>query len=226
MTHSQVLRRKIELMEPRLAAAAGKLWNHPELKEFFGEYLISVHCIIRATSPSMRIAAQCAQALAESDPVAAKLAEYYARHSREEEDHDDWTLDDIESLGIDRSQVLDRVPSPTVASLVGAQYYWAYHCHPIAYMGYAAVLEGPASAEFLEQTVQRTGLPRKAFETQFMHAALDPHHIQAFNDTLDSLPLTSRHTAIAGVSALHSAHMLTCFFEEIVESYELSKVTL
>jgi len=93
-------------------------------------------------------------------------------------------------------------------------------------MGYAAVLEGPASAEFLEQTVQRTGLPRKAFETQFMHAALDPHHIQAFNDTLDSLPLTSRHTAIAGVSALHSAHMLTCFFEEIVESYELSKVTL
>ena len=35
-----------------------------------------------------------------------------------------------------------RPPAPAVAALVGAQYYWVLHHHPVALLGYIGLLEG------------------------------------------------------------------------------------
>jgi hypothetical protein len=220
LTHSQALRRKLDLLREPLGAAAGAVWHHPHLAELFPEFLFAVHGVIRATEPSMRTAAECARARAATDPVAAGIADYLAEHAVEEADHDDWLLDDIEALGISRRDVLRRMPSPAIARLVGSQYYWAYHHHPVAYLGYIAVLEGPATVEFLTSVVERTALPRAAFRTQFLHARLDPHHVEHFEQLLDGLPLAPEHVDLIGVSALTSADLLREVYNEVVEQFD------
>jgi len=41
---------------------------------------------------------------------------------------------------------------------VGAQYYWIHHFHPVALLGYIAVLEGrPPSPTLVEELIERTG---------------------------------------------------------------------
>jgi hypothetical protein len=41
--------------------------------------------------------------------------------------HDEWLLDDLESIGVSRQESLLLKPLQTVAELVGRQYYWIYY---------------------------------------------------------------------------------------------------
>ena len=137
-------------------------------------------------------------------------------------DHDEWTLDDLETLGVKREEIWKRIPSPAVAALVGVQYYWMQHVHPVAYLSYQAVMERPPSPEFLEEAVTRTGLPREAFATQFFHATVDPHHIAEFDRLVDSLPLTEWHHSILGVNAFQSVELMTRVYQDLLARFEAS----
>jgi hypothetical protein len=66
---------------------------------------------------------------------------YLERHIEEERHHDEWTLDDLAAVGIEPAQTLAIRPTANVAALVGAQYYWILHHHPVALLGYMATLE-------------------------------------------------------------------------------------
>ena len=158
-THSQRLRDKIAMVNDGLTHAARRVWLHPRMDELYPEFLYTVHAITRATAPSMHMAADRAKELIGIDPVALPLHEYLAEHAVEETGHDLWTLDDLSVLGHDPEKVLNRIPSPAVASLVGSQYYWANHVHPVAYLSYVAVLEGPQTIEFLHSVMERTAMP-------------------------------------------------------------------
>ena len=72
-----------------MTEAAGRVWNHPNFREVFPEFMFTIHSIIRATHPSMKAAAARAQALAPTDPVAAAMAHYLYEHADEEKGHDD-----------------------------------------------------------------------------------------------------------------------------------------
>jgi Iron-containing redox enzyme len=192
--------------------------THARLRELWPEYLSTQHEIIRATVPLTEAAAQRAGAIADEDPVAGGLARYLEEHAEEERDHDESLLDDLELLGVDRATVLDRMPSPTVASLVGSQYYWALHHHPVAVFGYIAVREGfPPTPGLIETLIKRTGYPREAFRTFAEHGELDPHHRAHLDRTIDSLPLTPRHEGVMGVSAIATADLAACSLEELLE---------
>jgi hypothetical protein len=132
--------------------------------------------------------------------------------------HDETLLGDLEVLGIDRASVAERLPLPEVAALVGQQYYWILHFHPIAFLGYVAVMEGyPPTPELIETLIARTGVPRQAFKTYIEHAELDPGHRDHLDRTLDSLPLDQRHEAALGVSAIATAVMAARSLEGIVD---------
>lgn len=104
-------------------------------------------------------------------------------------------------------------PPPDVAALTGAQYYWAEHHHPLALVGYIAVLEGHAPAAGLGAALaRRTRLPEAAFRTVQAHAQLDAGHVDDVYALLDSLPLTGRDEALLAVSALHTVDALTRIF--------------
>jgi hypothetical protein len=217
MTNSQRLRYKIDLVHEPLFEAAGRIWNHPRLGEMFTEFQFMMHSIIRATSPSMRAAAISAEGRAAEDPVCADLARYLFRHAEEERGHDEWMIDDLAVMGVPRDEVLRRMPSQAVAELVGAQYFWLHHYHPIAYVSYIAVLEGPPGVDFLESVVKRTGLPREAFSTFFNHAYLDPTHVAEFNEFLDGLALTDEHHEIMGMNAFHTVAALARVYHETAD---------
>jgi hypothetical protein len=120
-------------------------------------------------------------------------------------------------LGIPSSTVLSRPPSPTIAALVGAQYYWILHHHPVALLGYIALLEGnPPPPHLIGELMERTGLDRRAFRTLIAHGELDPHHREELEEQLDGLPLTPEQSALLGMSALFSTHTLALVLEEVL----------
>ena len=212
------MRRKIQLVSGGLEHAARAFWAHARLRDLFPDFLLMDYSISRASTAVMEAAYAEAQARSASDPVAASVAEYLSRHIPEELYHDEWLLADLEFLGFKRERVLERLPSATAAALVGAQYYWIYHVHPVSLLGYLAVLEGePPSTVFLEEVVAKTGLPAQAFRTYIRHCHLDTQHRDDLNDSLDRMPLNAQHTALLGVSAIQTVHWLRRAFEELVE---------
>lgn len=162
--------------------------------------------------PLTRVALDRARELDE-----AGLAGYLELHVDEELGHDDTLLDDLALLGRPREAVLARMPTPAVASLVGAQYYWILHHHPVAFLGYVGVMEGyPPTDELVALLVGRTGFPREAFRTFSEHGELDPGHRDHLDRTLDALPLTERHEQVIGASAIATVALATRALEELL----------
>jgi len=200
-----------------VATAYDALVEDPRLPELWPEYLVQQHMIIRATVPLTRAALTRSLELSEREPLGAPLAAYLEEHIDEEVGHDETLLDDLELLGLDRANVLGRMPSPTVAALVGSQYYWILHYHPVAFLGFVALMEGfPPTPELIETLVARTGSPREAFRTYVEHGDLDPGHRDHLDRTIDSLPLTPEHESALGVSAIASAALVARALEELV----------
>lgn len=194
------------------------LVEHPRLAELWPEYLILQHAIIRATVPLAETALARSRELPNDDALAAPLASYLEEHVDEELDHDETLLGDLEVLGIERGRVVERMPSPAVASLVGSQYYWILHYHPVAFLGYVALMEGyPPTPELIETLIRRTGHPREAFRTYVEHAELDPGHRDRLDRMIDSLSLVPWHESALGISAISTAALAARSLEEIVE---------
>jgi pyrroloquinoline quinone (PQQ) biosynthesis protein C len=215
-SESERLRDKIELVLPELIGASRRLVDDPRIADLYPEYLFTLHSVIRASVPLMETARERARKLAKEDPVCEILAPYLDEHIPEEADHDEWLLEDLELLGEDRSSVLARPPSPTVAATVGAQYYWILHYHPVALLGYIALLEGyPPSIELVDELVDRTGHSRAAFRTLIAHAELDPGHRDELDAVLDHLPVTREQSTAMGLSAIYSVQMLARAIDEL-----------
>ncbi|MGW7131323.1 iron-containing redox enzyme family protein [Streptomyces bobili] len=155
--------------------------------------------------------------LAAGDPVARGVAVYLKKHIREEQGHDEWVREDLAAIGFDPDEPLRRLPSPAVAALVGAQYYWVSHYHPVCLLGHIAVLEGyPPARGLSTHLAKRTGYPSAGFRTLERHAALDVHHRNELMQTLDGLPISPQLQAALGVSAMHTVRDGTRVIEEVL----------
>lgn len=217
MTTSERLRGKLSLALPSFGDVAWRIWDSPDVASLYQEYLCTMHCIVRSSVPLMETAIARAHEL-EGDPVAAGVAAYLESHVDEERGHDEWVLQDLEATGFDRDEPLRRIPPPAVAALVGSQYYWIRHHHPVALLGHIAVVEGyPPSVSLAQTLEQRTGFGPDAFRSLARHSMLDIHHRDEFLDALDALPLRREHEELVGVSALHTVRGLIEIFELILE---------
>jgi len=215
-SNSELLQRTTEITCSPLYSAYSRFWANHDLDRLAVAFLILMHQLVRASVPLMEVARRVADERAESDPVCRGIALYMTRHIEEERDHDRWLLDDLEAAAIERETVLQMVPSPTVASLVGAQYYWIHHHHPVALLGYIRLLEGnPPSADHVERLKELTHLPDDAFRTYRLHGELDPLHLREFDEMLDALPLSRSQLALVGTSATHTAHFLARCLDQL-----------
>lgn len=213
----ELLRRKLDVVLPELAGATQRFLADPRISDLYAEYLFSSHCIARASVPLMQTARERALDMGEEDPVGGVLATYLEGHIVEETGHDEWFLEDLDVLGWDRSEILARPPSATVASMVGAQYYWVLHYHPVALLGFLTALEShPPSRSLIDELVSRTGHPPNAFRTLIEHADLDPHHSDELYGLLDDLPVTREQSTMLGLSGIHTLHMTAVSIEEMV----------
>jgi hypothetical protein len=214
LRNAERLQGALALVLGELQQASERLIRHARIRELYPDYLFTIHCVIRASVPLMETARK--RSMAAGDAVATELANYLGEHIEEERDHDEWLLRDLESLGVDRSATVARLPSPTVACAVGAQYYWMLHYHPVALLGWIALLEGyPPTPEMIDELRARTGYGPEAFRTLAAHAELDPHHGEELFEAVDRLPLTTQQSAVIGLSAMSSAHHLARALDEI-----------
>ncbi|MFI7240318.1 iron-containing redox enzyme family protein [Streptomyces cyaneofuscatus] len=212
------LRTKLLLLEPEFRGATSHMWRAENLLPRYRNYLCTMHAVIRASVPLMELALRRTQE-GPGDPLSEPLASYLAEHIQEEAGHDAWLLEDLLAAGAAPEDALGPQPPPDVAALVGPQYYWIEHHHPVALLGYIAVLEGYAPAPGLTDRIGRlTALPAAALRTVREHAALDTDHLDELHALLDRLPLTRDQEAAVAVSALHSLDALTRLFVRLGRS--------
>jgi pyrroloquinoline quinone (PQQ) biosynthesis protein C len=215
-THSERLRNKIELVLPDFISASTEVITHPRFVELYPELLIAIHQMIRTSVPLMQTSLNRCQELARCDRVAEAMIPYLTQHIKEELHHDEWLLEDIELLGIQRAEVLRRMPSPHVAAATGCRYYWILHHHPLAEIGAIAVMEGyPPAVEVFDILEEETGLPRAVFRTLEKHAHLDPHHRDDLLAAIDALPLEEEHHEILTVSAFATIEYASAVYREV-----------
>ena len=218
MSRSRRLRATLNLARVRLTALIRDVWSHPRLGELFPEFLFATYGVTTASAPAMGMAAARCDELV-GDPLCKPLRAYFLEHAAEEQGHGEWLLDDLASLGVSRDRVLRRLPYPSVAALVGSQYYWMQHVHPAAYLGYLAVLEQPAETSFLIEVHERTGIPLASMSCHLRHAELDPAHVAEFDALLDALPLLPQHEELVAVSAVATIGHLERVFTDILERF-------
>lgn len=215
---SSALRRKIALALPPLVAAQRRLDQHPEPAAAWLAFLGVLSGAIRASVPLLETARDRARDLSATDPLAAGLVDYLRRHAAAERGHDEWLLQDLQSVGVAPTELLSHPPSGAVAALIGAQYYWLLHYHPVCILGYLMVVEGnPPNRRRLQDLQSRSGLPASAFRTMLEHADLDRDHAAELADLLDRLPLSSRHSEALGLSAISTVAGLTRVLQEVAD---------
>lgn len=157
--------------------------------------------------------------LAADDPLAACVADYLAQYVLEEADEDH--LADLEVLGFDRADVENRRPSPSVAVMVGSQYFWSLHVHPVAFLGAIQVAEAYApTLDVVEKLVERTGHPREAFASLVEHAERDVAHRAHLHEVIDDLPFSREHESLISLCAFQSVALLGQALGEIFERSE------
>ncbi|MGC2160296.1 MAG: iron-containing redox enzyme family protein [Silvibacterium sp.] len=220
-TNSAVLWGKIRLAEGRLFAATDAFWNHSDLARLLPRFLIQAHCLMRSGLTLMSVARGLALQAEPEDTVACDLAAYLRTHLEEELGHDAWLLDDIRTLGFEEREVVQAQPCAAVIDIVGAQYFWMTHVHPVAMMGYLILMEGYAPvASQLEDIRVRSGAPASAFRCLRRHAEDDPEHLAELNRTLDRMNLSAAQTQAVGMCAFAAIEGLSAMFEELLESDE------
>jgi hypothetical protein len=207
--NSTAIRGRIELCLPTLQATFGEFWRKEPPQALTLAFLVLLQQIMRASVPLMECAADRCDQLRQTDTLAPSLERYYRHHAEEEVNHDKWALEDLQSCGCDPQEVLALTPSVEVAGLVGAQYYWAQHHHPLMLLGYIAVVEAfPPADEAIDQIRDRSGLPEAAFRTLRIHGQLDPTHSAEIDEAFDALPLGQRQLEMVGLSVVHSCEAL------------------
>jgi len=204
------IRGRAAIIAALLGQATEALLRAPSPAEAWRDHMIMLYQVMRASVPVMEEAACRAEAGVEAiDPP---LARYLRDHASEERDHDAWALEDLAAAGVDPIEARGSVAMPAVAALVGAQYYWIRHAHPVAVLGYMAVLEGAAPTRpGIDRLQAATGLPDACFRTLRAHATIDPGHVDALYALMAALPLHARHQRLILASAWHTAaRMIDC----------------
>ena len=204
-----------------MARPGALLLEHPHARELFPQYMAAGYQLARAMVPLMETALDRSRELAPNDPVAEGLAEYLERHIPEEMHGDEpggAALDDLEALGVDRLALQAQLPPPKMAALLGAQYFWIFHYHPVAILGFLHLEAYHPHRPSLEAFIERTGLPRDGFRQLLLHAKLDAVHARELDRVLDSLPLEPRHEQLIGLSALQTVALLAEVWLDVVDT--------
>jgi len=215
------MRRRVGFSGRALVAACNRLTEHPQFSLLYPGFLFVLHTIVRGAVPLMVDASEQLRNVRARDLLADPLIEYYDHHVEEERGHDEWILEDLEVLGVPRKTTLARIPSPTVAGLVGAQYYWIRHHHPVVLLGYISVLERYApTVESVDALGRRAGVPAAALRTLREHAAVDDEHARDLERIVDSLTLTDAQFLGICINAAATVRSLVQCVDELIAEFE------
>jgi hypothetical protein len=210
------LRGKVGLAARLVLARSPGFESRPDIDVWLPELLFRTHCFARASAPLLRAALARVEELGPADRVAAGIRDYLREQIEEGAKYEAGLLVDLEVLGRKRAAVLARVPPTTIATGVGAQYYWISHYHPVAVMAYIAMLEHTVlPLELLGPLVLSSKLPSGAFRSLLERANRNPPHEQKVYAVLDGLQLTTGQKELLGINTFETAAVLERSLQEV-----------
>jgi hypothetical protein len=211
---------KSELAISRLSTSFWNVFDKTSnFRVTYLRYLLMLYSIVKASAPLLKLAGERArhEASTKGSPWYG-LADYFETHHNEEIGHDEWLIADLEQLGFLRSDVLSTKAHPSVAAMVGSQYYWILHEQPLMLLGYIFVLEGyPIDVRTIEKWQESSGLPKEAFQTVRRHAIMDIGHRQEFMTLMRSFNANDVPFGEIFVSVLRTCELCSQAFSSLVE---------
>lgn len=220
-TASARLRILVDLAAPAFDGPGSILVRHPQARQLVPRFLAAGYQVSRTAVPLMETALGRARALAPHDAVASGLVPYLERHIPEEmhgEEPGESALNDLVALGLDADDLRTRLPAAKIAALVGAQYYWILHHHPVAVLGFLQLEHFRSHRDTVERLIDVTGLPREGFGQVLLHAELDVEHAEELDRVVDHLPLEPYHEQLIGVSALQTLGLFSEVLLDVVSA--------
>lgn len=170
-----------------------EMLDRPDARARFICYMVQTYHYVSFACPLME------HMLGMRDRLPPQMANYLEQNLVEEAGHEQWVLDDLERIGLDRSSVQCSRPLRQTASFVGSQYFWIEKGDPAACFGYmftlertAPTLEGHRAA--IASLSERLGIEMEALSNYSRHGELDFEHQ---DDKIKLLNKVSLKTCVA-----------------------------
>lgn len=131
----------------------------------------------------------------------------------EETGHDEWILNDLQALGVDRDAVQRAGPGAATEIMVAYAYDTIHRNHAVGFFGMVHVLEGTSVALALnaaDRIQQGLNLPATAFSYLRSHGTLDREHTAHFAELMNRLDDEQDRAAV-----VHAARMFYRLYQGI-----------
>lgn len=152
--------------------------------------LMFVYQVMRASTNLLRVAISL---LGEG-----RLRTYYEKHLREEENHAEWLLEDLDG---------QKEYSPLAAAIAGTAYYLVYHEHPAALLGYMLAMETSTIDEKLLCKLEAIH-GEKLLRTVRIHVVEDTAHRK---EILDEIAACKEHAELITMSTNTTLQYLSTY---------------
>jgi pyrroloquinoline quinone (PQQ) biosynthesis protein C len=160
----------------------------------------------------------CAAAASRIEDSHRQIRYHLYEHMHEESGHEEWVMNDLEAVGVQRSDTLAHQPSPFTLALNGYNYWAADRRHPCSVLGMLYALEVIASvyggpfASAIKESLLLEGEQGISFIGS--HATMDAQHMAELRKVLDTVRDKAARDAVVE-SVLMNFHHFTRMFETV-----------
>jgi pyrroloquinoline quinone (PQQ) biosynthesis protein C len=180
--------------------------------ERYQRFLLELYHLVWHFNP---VSAAATSRLADSH---RQVRYFLYQHMQEEKGHEDWVLNDLAAVGVDRTTVLAHEPSAHTLALTGYNYWAADRKHPCSVLGMLYALEviasvyGGAFANAIKDSLLLQGELGVSFINA--HATLDAEHMKELREIANTLADAESQASVVE-SALVNFHHFTRILEAI-----------
>ena len=160
----------------------------------------------------------CAAAASRVPDTQRQVRYFLYEHMHEESGHEEWVLNDLEAIGLNRDRIPDEPPSLHVLALNGYNYWAADRRNPSSVLGMMYALEviasvygGPFSTA-IRDSLLLEGERGVSFISS--HATMDTVHMASLRTLLNTVDDAAARDAIVE-SATVNFHYFTRMFEAV-----------
>lgn len=205
-----------ELENYLMKAPMIELLDNDNAREMFIKYMIEMYHYVKFSCPLMELT----RSKLDKDKH-AELIEYLDKHIKEEMDHEQWVLDDLEVLGLDRDVVIKSLPSREIISMIGSQFYFINEVNPVGFFGYIYLLEShPPTIDFINLISKITDIPLDALSALVHHAEIDPLHSLELNHIIDSYIVEQNDKYLVKYNMKLSIKNISDLLYSIISNYQ------
>lgn len=160
----------------------------------------------------------CAAAASRMSDTHRDVRYFLYEHMNEESGHEEWVLNDLEAMGVEREAARTSQPGVFTAALCGYNYWSADRRHPCSVLGMVYALEviasvyGGAFSSAMREALLLEGDRGTTFISS--HATMDMEHMAILRNVLNDLADAEALAAVTEAAKVNFHHF-TRMFESV-----------